>query len=63
MELEEYRTSPSKARRKVKSPSKLDSFVRSLEQERDHYREECDHLQEMLHVSLILHKLQLLPDS
>ncbi|XP_076808298.1 centrosomal protein of 135 kDa-like isoform X3 [Clavelina lepadiformis] len=48
LELEQYRISPSRARRRDKSPSKLDSFVRTLEQERDHYREECDLLQSML---------------
>ncbi|XP_078481084.1 centrosomal protein of 135 kDa isoform X1 [Ciona intestinalis] len=48
LELEQYRTSPSRARRRDRSPSKLDSFVRTLEQERDHYRDECDALQAML---------------
>nr|CAB3229903.1 centrosomal protein of 135 kDa [Phallusia mammillata] len=48
LELEQYRTSPSRARKRDKSPSKLDSFVRTLEQERDYYRNECDTLQTMI---------------
>jgi len=51
LELERYRTSPSRARRLDKSPSKLDGFIRTLEQERDHYRDECDLLQSMLRES------------
>ncbi|KAM4047054.1 testis-specific gene 10 protein isoform 2-T2 [Anomaloglossus baeobatrachus] len=30
------------------SPSKLDSFVKSLEEERDHYKREAEHLRKML---------------
>uniref|UniRef100_H2Z635 Centrosomal protein of 135 kDa n=1 Tax=Ciona savignyi TaxID=51511 RepID=H2Z635_CIOSA len=45
LELEQFRVSPSRARRRDRSPSKLDSFVRTLEQERDHYRDECEALQ------------------
>uniref|UniRef100_H2Z637 Centrosomal protein of 135 kDa n=1 Tax=Ciona savignyi TaxID=51511 RepID=H2Z637_CIOSA len=48
LELEQFRVSPSRARRRDRSPSKLDSFVRTLEQERDHYRDECEALQAML---------------
>ncbi|XP_075708737.1 testis-specific gene 10 protein isoform X2 [Rhinoderma darwinii] len=33
---------------KSTSPSKLDSFVKSLEEERDHYKREADHLRKML---------------
>jgi len=51
IELERYRTSPSRARRMDKTPSKLDSFVRTLELERDHYRDECDNLQNLLRES------------
>ena len=51
LELEQYRTCPSKARRHDKSPSKLDRFVRVLEKERDHYKDECEELQVMLQVS------------
>ena len=29
--------------RKERSPSRLDAFVRSLEEERDHYRKEAEH--------------------
>uniref|UniRef100_H2Z636 Centrosomal protein of 135 kDa n=1 Tax=Ciona savignyi TaxID=51511 RepID=H2Z636_CIOSA len=50
LELEQFRVSPSRARRRDRSPSKLDSFVRTLEQERDHYRDECEALQAMLRV-------------
>ena len=50
LELEQFRISPSKARRRDKSASKLDRFVRSLEEERDHYKEECEALQNMLQV-------------
>ena len=53
LELEQYRVSPSRARKRDKSPSKLDSFVRTLEQERDHYRNECDVLQAMIRVSIL----------
>jgi len=51
IELERYRTSPSRARRMDKTPSKLDNFVRTLELERDHYRDECDNLQLLLRES------------
>ncbi|XP_040192277.1 testis-specific gene 10 protein isoform X2 [Rana temporaria] len=33
---------------KASSPSKLDSFVKSLEEERDHYKREAEHLRKML---------------
>ncbi|XP_077967982.1 centrosomal protein of 135 kDa-like [Styela clava] len=47
-ELERYRISPKKAHRRDKSPSKLDSFIRTLEKERDYYKDECDVLNTML---------------
>lgn len=48
MELERHRGSPGKARRNDKGSSKLDSFIRTLENERDYYKNECDVLNTML---------------
>ncbi|CAL8256272.1 unnamed protein product [Merluccius merluccius] len=42
LELEAMRTMHGVCR-KERSPSRLDAFVRSLEEERDHYRQEAEH--------------------
>lgn len=48
MEIERYRVSPSKAHRADKGSSRLDSFIKTLEKERDYYRDECDILNAMI---------------
>lgn len=48
MELEEYRQTSNGMRKREATPSRLDNFVRTLEQERDYYKNECDVLNSML---------------
>lgn len=61
LELERYRVSPRKAHRRDKSPSKLDSFIRTLEKERDYYKNECDVLNTVVQVVYSIFKYLMTP--
>eukprot|EP00794_Sanderia_malayensis_P007402 gene7402-8222_t len=48
MELERLKLSKTGSRKSAKSPDRVELLMRNLEDERDHYRDECEILQEMI---------------